>query len=310
MDEETRGHRFGTVALLGPPNAGKSTLLNALLGQKVAIVTPKPQTTRNQISGILTRPEGQAVLLDTPGVHGHGGRMNRMLLQAAWSAAAGADVLAVVLDAAQGAREHRRFASGLAPMAKPLAEAGAPLLALLNKVDLVRGKEALLPLIEELSGIWPRAEVLPISAASGDGLDVLTRRIFELLPPGEAMYPEDQLSTLSLRFMAAEIVREKLFLAMRQEVPYSVAVEIETFEEATEETGGVTRIGALVWVAREAHKAMVIGKGGATLKEIGTQARLELAELLGTRVFLEIWVKVRRDWTEDVGFLRGLGLGE
>lgn len=301
-----RAHRFGAVVLLGPPNAGKSTLLNSLLGQKVAIVTPKPQTTRNRISGILTREDAQVVFLDTPGVHRRGGPLNRMLLTSAWNAAAGADVWVVILDANKYVRKPDLLDTEADPLRQGAASFAGPLLVALNKVDAVGDKSRLLPLMEQASRFWPQAEVLPVSAARGDGLPLLLDRVLAQLPEGPPAFPEDQISTAPLRFMAAEVVREKLFLALRQEAPYGVAVEIEDWREEN----GMVRIAALIHVAKEGHKAMVIGKGGTLLKEVGRQARLELKALLGAKVHLEMWVKVRRDWPEDPAFLRSLGLGE
>ncbi|WP_461210839.1 GTPase Era [Desulfocurvus sp. DL9XJH121] len=298
--------RFGTVVLLGPPNAGKSTLLNKYLGQKVAIVTPKPQTTRNQITGILTDADSQIVFLDTPGVHRLGGRMNRFLLQAAWSGVQSADVIVVLADAGLYAKKPHLLAREMQPIVKGVQSAPGPVYVALNKIDQVRDKAELLPVMQELARLWPDADILPVSASTGAGLDELLAQIKARLPEGPPMFPEDQLSTVPLRFMAAETVREKLFMSLQQELPYSTAVEIETWAEEDK----VVRIGALIWVAKPGHKAMVIGKGGENLKAIGKAARLEIKELIGRKVHLELWVKVRRDWTEDPGFLRGLGLGE
>ena len=298
--------RFGTVVLLGPPNAGKSTLLNQYLGQKVAIVTPKPQTTRNQITGILTDDDSQIVFLDTPGVHRMRGRMNRFLLQAAWSGVQSSDAIVILADADLYSRKPHLLAREMEPIVKGVQSAAQPVFVALNKIDLVRDKAALLPVMQELGALWPEAEIIPLSAANGKGLDGLLSTLKGCLPLGPPMFPEDQLSTVPLRFMAAETIREKLFMSLQQELPYSTAVEIESWTEED----GLVRIGALIWVARSGHKAMVIGKGGANLKNIGKAARLEIKELLGSKVFLELWVKVRRDWTEDAHFLRGIGLGE
>ena len=299
-------YRFGTVVLLGPPNAGKSTLLNQYLGQKVAIVTPKPQTTRNQITGILTDDDSQIVFLDTPGVHRMRGRMNRFLLQAAWSGVQGSDVIVILVDADLYSRKPHLLAREMEPIVKGVQKAHQPVYVALNKIDLVRDKAALLPVMQELGKLWPEAEVVPVSASKGTGLDVLLATVKEQLPQGAPMFPEDQLSTVPLRFMAAETVREKLFMSLKQELPYHTAVEIETWNEEDK----LMRIGALIWVARPGHKAMVIGKGGENLKAVGKAARLEIKELLGRKVHLELWVKVRKDWTEDPHFLRGIGLGE
>ncbi len=299
-------HKFGVVALMGPPNAGKSTLMNAYLGQKVAIVSPKPQTTRNRISGILTRDDAQIVFLDTPGVHRLRGRMNRYLLESAWQALSGADAAVVLLDGAHYAAKPGAMEPDVKPLVEPLKGYGGPVIVGVNKVDAVKDKSRLLPVMEAAGRFFPGAEIVPMSALSGDGREVLLERALAHLPEGPAMYPEDQISTAPVRFLVAEIVREKLFLELRQELPYSTAVEIEHWEE----DGDRVRINAVIYVARDTHKSMVIGKGGAMLKKVGTEARAEIEELLGQRAHLELWVKVREDWTEDPGFLRALGLGE
>lgn len=299
-------HKFGTVALMGPPNAGKSTLMNNILGEKLAIVTPKPQTTRNRISGIWTTDAAQVVFMDTPGVHKLRGRMNKFLLQAAWDALAQADALVAVLDASLYAKKSGLFDKEIAPLAEPLASSGRPLLVAANKIDLVGDKRRLLSVLAASAEVWPGAEIFPVSAATGDGVPALCARILELLPEGPAMFPEDQLSTVPLRFLVSEIVREKLFLSLSQELPYQTAVEIERWEEE----GGLLRVNALIWTARDNHKGIIIGKRGERLKQIGTDARLEIEELTGMKVHLEVWVKVREGWTEDPGFLQGLGFGE
>jgi len=300
-------HHFGTVVLLGPPNAGKSTLLNKYLGQKIAIVTPKPQTTRNRISGILSLPDAQVVFLDTPGVHGLKGGMNRSMLQCAWSCAASADVGLVLLDGELLVRRPKALEDEQARLIKWVRETRKPIFIAVNKTDLIKDKGALLPLFEHLSKIRPQTEIFPVSAKTGAGLDKLLTEIKKALPLGPAMFPEDQVSTVPLRFMAAEIIREKLFLSLRRELPYSVAVEIESWEEDPGE--GLTRIDALIYVAKDTHKAMVIGKGGKNLKDVGREARKEIKELIEAKVFLRLWVKVRKRWTEDPSFLLSLGLG-
>ncbi|WP_028587744.1 GTPase Era [Desulfocurvus vexinensis] len=306
MTTQQNPFRFGTVALLGPPNAGKSTLLNTVLGQKVAIVTPKPQTTRNQITGILTDEGAQIVFLDTPGVHRMKGRLNRFLNLSAWQAVEQADAVVVLADAGLYAKKPALLDKELAPLVEGVRRLAQPVFVAVNKIDQVRDKAGLLPVMQALGALWPQAEVFPVSAASGQGVPELLGAVRAVLPEGQAMFPEDQLSTLPLRFLAAEAIREQLFLALRQELPYSVAVEIEQWEEID----GLTRIGGLIWVGRDSHKAMVIGKGGQTLKAVGQAARQELKALVGGKVHLELWAKVRRDWTEDPHFLRGLGLGE
>lgn len=301
-------HRFGFAALVGPPNAGKSTLMNHLVGQKVAIVSPKPQTTRNRISGILSREDCQVVFLDTPGVHQRRGKMNRFLLEAAFGALGSADVVTVLVDGQAFSRNPERSRSELEPLVKPVTRCGRPVLVGVNKADLLKEKARLLPVMEGLSKLWPEAELLPLSALTGEGADRLLERIVSFLPEAPAMFPEDQVSTVPLRFMAAEIVREKLFLSLSQELPYSTAVEIEAWEEEPER--GLIHVAAVIYAGREGHKAMIIGKGGAMLKKVGSQARQEMEELLESRVDLKLWVKVRDNWTEDPGFMRSLGLGE
>lgn len=303
----TTTHRFGHVALMGPPNAGKSTLMNHLLGQKLAIVSPKPQTTRNAISGILTTPEAQVVFLDTPGVHRMAGRMNRLLLDAAWGALHQADAVVLLIDAQLYVQKPQLFDREIKPLAQRLAGLERPLFIAANKTDAIREKPKLLPLFTRIAQAFPNSEIFPVSAAKGEGTAELMAAVTKILPEGPAQYPEDQLSTASLRFLASEIIREKLFLELEQELPYSTLVEIEEWEEPE---SGAVRIAAAIHVARASHKGMVIGKGGQMLKKIGSAARLELEVLMERQVQLELWVRVREDWTEDPGFLREMGLGE
>ena len=297
----------GWVALMGPPNAGKSTLLNAYIGQKVAIVSPRPQTTRNQITGILSEKDAQVIFMDTPGIHQLRGKMNRLLLQAAWQAMDGADVLAVMLDVDLYAKRPEFLENDINPLREAIAAEERPVFVIANKVDLLGDKNKMLPLLETLHQTWPKAEIFPVSALTGEGLPPLLAAIKKVLPEGEAQFPEDQLSTLPQRFMAAEIVREKLFLSLRQELPYHTAVDIEAWEE-DEERNHVT-IHAVVYVGRPSHKAMVIGRAGQNLKQVGQSARKEIMELLDKKVHLQLWVKVRENWVDDIPFLHLLGLG-
>lgn len=300
-------YRCGWVAIMGPPNAGKSTLLNSLLGQKVAIVTPKAQTTRNRITGILSDSETQVIFMDTPGIHSTRGKMNRLLSQAAWDASKDADIIIVMLDAELYLRRPEYMDNDIKPLLEAIKAETRPILVLANKVDLVGDKSKLLPLMEQLHKTWPLAELFPVSALNETGLDALLAKIKRELPEGEAQFPEDQLSTLPVRFMAAESIREKLFINLHQELPYSIAVDIENWAEDPERN--LTIINAAIYVTRSSQKAIVIGKGGQNLKKIGQTARMEIAEILGTKVHLELWVKVREDWTEDLGFLHSLALG-
>ena len=301
-------YKCGWVALMGPPNAGKSTLLNSYLGQKVAIVTPKPQTTRNQISGILTDDESQIIFLDTPGVHQLRGKMNRMLLQSAWQAMSGADVILVILDADHYLRKGDLFEKDLEPLREVILHEKRPVGVVVNKVDLFHDKSRMLPLLEELNELWPEAEIFPVSALRRQGLPELLAFIKRNLPVAEAQFPAERLSTVPLRFMAAEMVREKLFLSLKQEIPYYTAVEIDHWEDRPgkpgQEDAGLTVISAVIYVGRASHKGMVIGKSGIKLKEIGTSARKDIEALIGHKVHLELWVKVREGWSEDPSFLQ------
>jgi GTP-binding protein Era len=309
--EQPDDHRFGVVALLGPPNAGKSTLMNRVLGEKVSIVTPRPQTTRNRITGIWTTGDFQIMFLDTPGIHefrgASKGRLNRMLVNEAWSAVGQADAAVFMADAARCLNKKGAFDQEVAPLARPMAKAGTPLTLAVNKTDLVRDKARLLELMHKLGELFPEADIFPVSALSGEGVDQLMKHVLDRLAPGPPMFPEDQISTLPLRFMAAEIVREKLFLALREELPYALAVEVQEWEE--DPAKDLTRVHAVIFVTRDTHKAMVIGHKGRLLKQIGTQARAELEELVDQRVFLDLWVKVRPGWQEDRSFLASLGIG-
>ncbi|SMP40634.1 GTP-binding protein Era [Desulfonatronum zhilinae] len=299
--------RTGWTALLGPPNSGKSTLLNAMLGQKVSIVSPKPQTTRNQVTGILTRDDLQVVFLDTPGLHRLRGKMNAFLLKAAWQALSRADMAVIVLDGALYTSRPHLFSEELQPLHGSRVRLPQPLLVAVNKIDKVKDRKRLLPLMEQVAGTWPEAEIIPLSAATGENVESLITSIAKSLPPGPPLFPEDQLSTVPLRFMASEIIREKLFLNLHEELPYRTAVDIENWDDTSKP--GLTRIHAVIFVERDSHKAMVIGKQGRNLKQIGQNARLELEELLGTQVYLELWVKIRSRWSEDERFLLSLGFG-
>ncbi len=299
-------YRCGWVALMGPPNAGKSTLLNSILGQKVTIVTPKPQTTRNQIVGIHTDEDSQIIFMDTPGLTQVRGRLSKTMIQAVWQSLGQADIIMPVLDAHLYIRHPEFLDRDLAPVAQALASDERPMIVVVNKVDLFSDKSRMLPLLTRLHEMWPKAEIFPVSALRRDGLVDLVALINKKLPKGVAQFPEDQISTAPMRFMTAEIIREKLFLHLRQEVPYSVAVDVENWEE--DEERGQTVIHATIYVARPMHKAMVIGRAGQSIKAIGTEARKDIQTLVGGKVHLELWVKVREHWTEDAAFLRDIGM--
>jgi GTP-binding protein Era len=292
------GHRCGTAVLAGRPNVGKSTLLNALVGQKLSIVTPKAQTTRQRIAGVLTRPGYQLILHDTPGFGAPAGRrLNQAMHREAVAAIATADV-AVLITAAT-----RWTAEDDAVLAQ-LVAAGRPIVVAVNKVDRVRPKERLLPVLDALSRRHEFAAIVPVSALRGQNLERLVDAIVALLPEAPPLYPEDQVTDRNERFMAAEILREKLMLALHDELPYGIAVEVERFEETPD---GRVEIDAIIWVEREGQRKIVIGTKGEGLKAIGRAARLELNRLFDRRVHLSTWVKLREDWADDAGMLRRLG---
>lgn len=302
-------HRCGWVALMGPPNAGKSTLSNALVGQKVAIVTAKPQTTRNRIVGILTQKDAQVIFMDTPGVHAlrgqTRGQLGKIMVQSAWQSFAVANCIVLVIDGDLYLRKPDFMERDLAPLIQPLAEEERPVVVVVNKVDLFHDKSRMLPLLESVAQMFPKAEIFPASALRRNGVEQLLELIRSHLPEGEAQFPEDQLSTAPMKFMAAEIIREKLFEKLYQEVPYSVAVDVEVWDEEDDRV----LIHAAIYVAKPSHKAMVIGRAGEGIKAIGTAARKEIRDLVDKKVHLELWVKVREDWVDDPQFLHSLGFG-
>ena len=302
-------HRCGWVALMGPPNAGKSTLTNALVGQKVAIVTAKPQTTRNRIVGILTQKDAQVIFMDTPGVHAlrgqTRGQLGKIMVQSAWQSFAVANCIVLVIDGDLYLRKPDFMERDLAPLIQPLSEEERPVIVVVNKVDLFHDKSRMLPLLESVAQMFPKAEIFPASALRRNGMEQLLELIRSHLPEGEAQFPEDQLSTAPMKFMAAEIIREKLFEKLYQEVPYSVAVDVEVWDEEDDRV----LIHAAIYVANPSHKAMVIGRAGEGIKAIGTAARKEIRDLVDKKVHLELWVKVREDWVDDPQFLHSLGFG-
>jgi GTP-binding protein Era len=292
--------RCGIAALVGRPNVGKSTLLNALLGSKVSIVSPKPQTTRTRIHGVLTRPGLQIVFADLPGIHTKQPRaINRYMNRTALSSLADSDVNLFVIEALRWTDEDERALG-------ELRQAGRPIVLIINKVDRAKPKERLLPFIDEIVRKADFAEVVPLSALKRNNIERLPDVIAPYLPESPQLYPPDQLTDVSDRFMAAEIVREKLTRRLQEEVPYGLVVEIEGMGEAEDEPGKLV-IQAVIWVERTGQKAIVIGKGGELLKEVGRAARLELRHHFGKPVHLELWVKVREGWTDDESALRSFG---
>jgi GTPase len=283
-------HRAGFVVLGGRSNVGKSTLLNRLVGQKVAIVTPRPQTTRRRIIGIRTDPDAQLLLVDTPGIHDSSKELNRRMVEVARRALTEGQVVLGVVEAGKSIDPADRA------VLEQLAALKARLIIVINKLDLLP-RPHLLPLIEELHGGFPNAEIVPVSALRGDNVEELIGTVKQMLPVGPALMPEDQYTDQSERMIAEESVREKIFLAMRQEIPFSTAVRVEKFVDQPERR--LKSISVLVIVERDSHKAMLIGARGRTLKQIGTAARLELENIFATRVFLTMVVKVEPGWTRD-----------
>ena len=284
----------GFVSILGRPNAGKSTLLNTLVGSKIAIVTDKPQTTRNRIQGVVNRPHAQVIFLDTPGVHKPNSRINRKMMAEVREALRGCDLLLLLVDASRPFGPGDQYALELA------SKAGRPSFLLVNKIDLVPDKRQLLPLIEQYRQRRNFAEVLPVSALTGDGVGELVERLIAALPEGPQYFPPDHLTDQPARFLAGEIVREKVIQLTREELPYAAMVLVERFEEKP----ALLRIYATVYVEREGQKGIMIGARGDKLKKIGTWARKELEKLFGLRVYLELFVKVRPRWRESPLFLR------
>jgi len=289
-------HRAVFVAILGRPNAGKSTLLNALMGTKLAIVASKPQTTRTSIQGVLTLPEAQIVFLDTPGIHKSTTPLNKRMMDTVRAAADAPDVVLFVIDSLARFTEEDAQAVDLAK------KAGAPVIAVLNKVDWLEEKPKLLALIERYRALHDFAAYIPISARAGQGLDELRKEIVARLPEGPAQYPADYLTDQPERFLAAEVIREKVLHHTQQEVPHAVAVMIESWED----TPKLLRIAATIYVERPGQKAILIGAGGAALKKIGTLARQELERSLGRKIFLQTLVKVRAGWRQDPAFLAAM----
>lgn len=295
--------RSGFACILGRPNAGKSTLLNSLAGEKLAIVSPKPQTTRNRVLGILnlpkqkTRPAAQVVLIDTPGVHRPDSSLGRKMMAEVHEALHGCDLVLLILDAT------RKWESDDQALLNAMNKASSPALLLLNKIDLLsKDKRKLLPLIDQYTKLHEFREVIPISARTRAGLDTLLDKLVKDLPEGPRYFPEDQITDQPARFMAAELIREQVLLATREEVPHSVTVLIEQFLEKPK----LTHIAAAIYCEREGQKRILIGHKGQVLKHIGTAARLEIEKMLGSKVYLELFVKVRPGWRESRGFVEEL----
>jgi len=294
-----RDFKSGFVTILGRPNVGKSTLLNAVIGEKVSIVTSKPQTTRNRISGIKNIENAQIVFWDTPGIHKAKDFLNRIMVKAAISTISEVDVIIFMVDGSTPSGKGDEFIISL------LKEIKQPVLLVINKIDLV-DKGKLLPLIEDFSKKFGFSKIIPVSAATGDGVNILLTNITELLEAGPRYFAEDIITEKPERFIVSEMIREKIFALIKDEVPYSTAVEIEEFKDKKKRN--IVVISAAIYVERSSQKKIIIGKKGSMIKKIGSQARKDIEVLLGTRVFLELFVKVRSEWKNKGSILKDLGL--
>ncbi len=292
----------GFVCILGRPNAGKSTLLNALVGEKLAIVSPKPQTTRNRIQGIINVPKeknrdgAQIVLIDTPGVHKPDSSLGRRMMVEVREALEGCDLVLMIMDGSHKLDPRDQFALDLVKHSQTKA------FLILNKIDLVREKSKLLPMIEDYRKLYHFEEVVPISALKRKGLDTLLQLVVKALPTGPAYFPQDQVTDQPARFMAAEIIREQVLLNTKEEIPYATTVIVDSFEESSK----LTRIAATIYCEREGQKGILVGRGGQMLKKIGTAARMQIERMLGTKVFLELYVKVEPGWRDSRAFVEEL----
>lgn len=289
--------KSGYVAIVGRPNVGKSTLLNALIGKKISIISAKPQTTRNQILGIKTADETQIVFIDTPGIHQTEKRaMNRYMNRLASSVIIDADVVIFIVDALRWTEEDDLVLS-------KVKDANVPTILVINKLDKLKDKKLALPLMQKLGEKYSFAHIIPLSAKKAENLDSLEKTLIEMMPEGPHLFPDEQITDKNERFLVAEIIREKLIRATEQELPYSTTVVVESMQQE----GKLLEINATIWVERDGQKPIVIGKNGQLLKHIGTQARKDIVKLLGRKVFLRLWVKVKSDWTDDERALGSLG---
>ena len=296
VDEELKGYRSGYVSIIGRPNVGKSTLLNSILREKIAIVTPKPQTTRNRIIGIKTLSEAQIIFIDTPGIHKPRHKLGEAMVKTAIGALKEVDVILFVV-------EPRNPGSGDSFIIELLKGVKIPVFLLINKIDTIK-KPELLPLIANLRELHPFKEIIPISALTQDGIKLLMSRICDYLPHGPKYYPDETITDQIEKFMISEIIREKITEMTEEEVPHSVAVEVIEWKERE---NGLISIRSNIYVERESQKGIIIGKKGRMLKSIGTAARIDIEKLLNTKIFLELWVKVIKDWRDDTWTLKELG---
>jgi len=291
--------KSGFIGIIGRPNAGKSTLFNAIIGDKISIMTHKPQTTRNKITGIKNYPDAQLIFLDTPGMHKPKTPLNRAMVRTTREAIGSVDVLLMMIEAQTDVQPHDLF------LIESLNETKAPVLLVINKIDLIE-KKFLLPLMDKFRKLYDFRDIVPISALHGNGVEELLTIVKEMLPEGPKYYPDDIVTDATERFIASEFIREKITLHTKQELPYSAAVEIDLFKE--DEAKNLIRITATINVEKDSQKAIMIGKKGAMLKKIGTQARLDMENLFGAKVYLELFVRVRKEWTASERMLEEFGL--
>ena len=293
--------KSGFISIIGRPNVGKSTLMNRIVGERIAITTHKPQTTRNKIMGIRNlsgEEQGQLIFLDTPGIHKATTPLNRAMVDAATGTFGNVDLLLLIAEAGAAPHPEDRF------IIESLSQTPLPVFLVINKIDLVE-KPLLLPLIDSFLSLHPFREIIPLSALKGDGVDRLVGEIWKVLPEGPRYFPEEMMTDRSERFIAAEIIREKITLRTHKEIPYATAVVVDSFKE--EEERNLIRIAATIHVAKDSQKGIIIGKKGSMLKEIGTRARLEMERFFATKVFLELFVRVAKDWTNDPRMIQEFG---
>lgn len=298
MSRNEEVFKSGFIGIIGRPNVGKSTLMNALVGEKLAITTHKPQTTRNRITGIRNCDNGQFIFLDTPGIHRADTPLNRSMVTAAVNTFADVELLLLLVDAASDLTADDAF------ILESLNNVSRPVILAINKIDLVK-KERLLPLIDRLRHLFPFREIIPLSALNELGIDVLMKALWAHLPEGPRYFPDDMMTDSSERFLAAEMIREKVLLLTHQEIPYSTAVVIDAFRE--DEARNLIRIHATINVEKKSQKGIIIGKQGAMLRKIGTKARIDMERFFGTRIYLELFVKVSKDWTKNPRMLEEFG---
>lgn len=297
---DRKSFRSGFVAIAGPPNVGKSTLLNRMIGQKISITSAKPQTTRNRVIGVIHRPNAQIVFMDTPGIHNATRTLNVRIVDAALAAIGDVEMVLLVIDAERPDPDSEKLA------VKRIKSRKIPVVLAINKIDLVKPTK-ILTIIDTWKEIHDFAAMVPVSAMNGDGISALIREMEKALPQGPPFYPEDALTDLPERFIAAEMIREKVFRLTGEEIPYSVAVTIESFKEEPNDKGGLIRIHATIHVERDSQKGIIIGKKGAKLKQIGESARLEIERMVGVQVFLKLFVRVQKNWSRDTKALRRFG---